>query len=68
LIHRKVEGVQRTLGHASAAMTLDVYSGLFYDDLDGVADRRDTVATKAAADYLRTNRTVTPVRGRAAGL
>jgi hypothetical protein len=29
------------LGHASAAMTLDVYSGLFDDDLDGVADRMD---------------------------
>ena len=29
------------LGHASAAMTLDVYSGLFDDDLDGVAERLD---------------------------
>ena len=29
------------LGHASAAMTLDVYSGLFDDDLDGVAARLD---------------------------
>ena len=27
------------LGHASAAMTLDVYAGLFDADLDGVADR-----------------------------
>ena len=34
-----VKAVQRMLGHASAAMTLDVYSGLFDDDLDGVADR-----------------------------
>jgi hypothetical protein len=25
------------LGHASAAMTLDVYAGLFGDDLDAVA-------------------------------
>ena len=33
-----VKAVQRMLGHASAAMTLDVYSGLFDDDLDGVAD------------------------------
>jgi integrase len=31
-----VKAVQRMLGHASAAMTLDVYWGLFYDDLDGV--------------------------------
>jgi integrase len=36
-----VKAVQRMLGHASAAMTLDVYSGLFDDDLDGVADRMD---------------------------
>jgi hypothetical protein len=26
------------LGHASAAITLDVYAGLFADDLDAVAD------------------------------
>jgi integrase len=32
-----VKAVQRTLGHASAAMTLDVYAGLFSDDLDSVA-------------------------------
>jgi integrase len=36
-----VNAVQRMLGHASAAMTLDVYSGLFDDDLDGVAARLD---------------------------
>lgn len=29
------------LGHASAAMTLDVYAGLFGDDLDAVADGLD---------------------------
>jgi integrase len=31
--------VQRMLGHASAAMTLDVYADLFDDDLDLVANR-----------------------------
>ncbi|WP_232711549.1 tyrosine-type recombinase/integrase [Microbacterium lacus] len=36
-----VKAVQRMLGHASAAMTLDVYSDLFDDDLDAVADRLD---------------------------
>lgn len=36
-----VKAVQRMLGHASAAMTLDVYSGLFDEDLDGLADRLD---------------------------
>ncbi|HEY5222314.1 MAG TPA: tyrosine-type recombinase/integrase [Microbacteriaceae bacterium] len=34
-----VKAVQRMLGHASAAMTLDTYSDLFDDDLDAVADR-----------------------------
>lgn len=43
-----VKAVQRMLGHASAAMTLDVYSGLFDDDLDAVADRLDEAATQAA--------------------
>ena len=33
--------VQRMLGHASAAMTLDVYADLFDTDLDAVADRLD---------------------------
>jgi integrase len=33
-----VKAVQRMLGHASAAMTLDVYADLFEDDLDRVAD------------------------------
>jgi integrase len=36
-----VKAVQRMLGHASAAMTLDVYAGLFGDDLDAVAAALD---------------------------
>ena len=36
-----VKAVQRMLGHASAAMTLDVYSGLFDGDLRALADRMD---------------------------
>ena len=35
-------------------MTLDVYPGLFNDDLDAVADRLDAAAALARADYLRT--------------
>lgn len=31
-----VKAVQQMLGHASAAMTLDIYAGLFPDDLDAV--------------------------------
>jgi integrase len=36
-----VKAVQRMLGHASAAMTLDVYSDLFDDDLEAVAAALD---------------------------
>ena len=36
-----VKAVQRMLGHASAAMTLNVYSGLFDDDLGSLAERMD---------------------------
>lgn len=36
-----VKAVQRMLGHASAAMTLDVYADLFDDDLDTLATRLD---------------------------
>jgi len=34
-----VKAVQRMLGHASAAMTLDVYAELFDDDLESVATK-----------------------------
>jgi integrase len=50
-----VKAVQRMLGHASAAMTLDVYAGLFGDDLDAVADRLDATGRAAAADPVRTD-------------
>ncbi|MGN6446107.1 tyrosine-type recombinase/integrase [Amnibacterium sp.] len=43
-----VKAVQRMLGHASAAMTLDVYADLFDDDLDSVATALDRQARKAA--------------------
>ena len=32
-----VKAVQRQLGHASAAMTLDIYADLFDDDLDALS-------------------------------
>ena len=41
-----VLSVQRMLGHASAAMTLDVYSDLFDDDLDAVATALDDRARR----------------------
>jgi integrase len=46
-----VKSVQRMLGHASAAMTLDVYAGLFGDDLDALAERLD--ASVAEVEPLR---------------
>ena len=52
-----VKAVQRMLGHASAAMTLDRYADLFDDDLDQVADRLDrlrAMSCEPAADFLRT--------------
>jgi integrase len=52
-----VKAVQRMLGHASAAMTLDVYADLFEDDLDQVADRLDEAATREDADQMRTGDT-----------
>lgn len=57
-----VKAVQRLLGHASAAMTLDVYSGLFDDDLDGLADRLDEAAVRARADSVRTVGTLSYLR------
>ncbi len=58
-----VKAVQRMLGHASAAMTLDRYADLFDDDLDDVADRLDALRAASrgrVADFLRTE---TPSEG-----
>ena len=49
-----VKAVQRMLGDASAAMTLDVYAGPFGDDLGDVAERLDGAVARARADSLRT--------------
>ena len=40
-----VKAVQKMLGHASAAMTLDVYADLFDDDLEAVAVAMDHAVT-----------------------
>jgi integrase len=45
-----VKLIQQMLGHASAAMTLDVYAGLFADNLDEVANRLDQAYANLAAD------------------
>ena len=66
-----VKSVQRMLGHASAAMTLDVYSGLFDDDLSALADRMDAAARameewRVGAVWARPP-TERPTRGEGAG-
>ena len=47
-----VKAVQRMLGHASAAMTLDVYADLFDDDLDEVSDRLDQAFADSVVGFL----------------
>jgi hypothetical protein len=60
-----VRGVQRMLGHKSAAMTLDVYADLFVDDdLDAVADRMDAASTQFLADHMRTGPAAVGIDGR----
>lgn len=54
-----VKAVQRMLGHASAAMTLDVYADLFNDDLDDVAQRLDEAATSALDHSTELSRNTT---------
>lgn len=49
-----VLALQRMLGHDKPSTTLDVYSDLFDEDLDAVADKLDEARTAALADYLRT--------------
>ena len=48
-----VLSVQAMLGHKDASMTLNVYSSLFPDSLDDLADRMDALR-ESAADRLRT--------------
>jgi integrase len=63
-----VLAVQRMLGHASAAMTLDVYSDLFDDDLDAVADALDARArsTDVGKTWAKPAAPAKPKRSKAA--
>ncbi|MGB8794129.1 MAG: hypothetical protein WCD33_21900, partial [Mycobacterium sp.] len=42
-----VKAVQKMLGHASAAMTLDIYADLFDDDLEAVAAALDAARSSS---------------------
>ena len=56
--------VQQMLGHASAAMTLDVNAGLFAVDLDCVADRLDSLVPQPRHTADDTVVNLADVRGR----
>jgi integrase len=47
-----VKAVQRMLGHASAAMTLDTYADLFEDDLDDVSIRLNQMREETFVGFL----------------
>jgi integrase len=61
-----VKVVQQMLGHASAAMTLDVYAGLFADDLDAVADRLDALVPQMRHEDVKVVLDLTEARARKA--
>lgn len=56
-----VLALQRMLGHDKPSTTLDVYSDLFDEDLDVLAERLTSVRTKGRADYLRTTTRAAPI-------
>ncbi|MFZ2624130.1 MAG: site-specific integrase, partial [Propionibacterium sp.] len=56
-----VLALQRMLGHDKPSTTLDVYSDLFDEDLDRVADQLSTARDAALADYLRTEHQSEPL-------
>ena len=47
-----VKAVQRMLGHASAAMTLDVYADLFDEDLESVSRALDHARAAEVVQFL----------------
>ncbi len=55
-----VKALQRMLGHASAAMTLDTYADLFDDDLDAVGEALDKAAAASVAKMWPDGRPAVP--------
>ncbi|MBM7460395.1 integrase [Rhodococcus coprophilus] len=47
-----MKALQRMLGHASAAMTLDTYADLFDEDLDAVANALSEARAKASVGKM----------------
>jgi integrase len=58
-----VKAVQRMLGHASAAMTLDTYADLFDDDLDAVSAALDDARRAATEVKMKSRSARTRARG-----
>jgi len=60
-----VKAVQKMLGHASAAMTLDIYADLFDDDLEAVATALDQARYRESVGkmWARDGRTVVQPTG-----
>ena len=57
-----VKAVQKMLGHASAAMTLDVHADLFDDDLDAVGDALSAAGDPADVGKMWVNGGQSPTR------
>ncbi|MFK5688736.1 tyrosine-type recombinase/integrase [Ornithinimicrobium sp. LYQ92] len=62
-----VLALQRMLGHEKPSVTLDVYSDLFDEDLDTVADRLTDARSRILADSVRTGEVATFPQMRATG-
>ena len=57
-----VKALQRMLGHSSAKETLDTYSDLFDDDLDGVASALETIVSQTDVGKLWARAASMPLR------
>ncbi len=57
-----VKAVQKMLGHASAAMTLDIYADLFDDDLDAVGEALSAVGASEVVGKMWARSEIEPER------
>jgi integrase len=47
-----IKAIQKMLGHASAAMTLEIYADLFDDDLEAVATALDEARARESVGKM----------------
>jgi integrase len=62
-----IKAVQKQMGHATAAITLDVYGHLFPDELDSLAERLEALHARAATPARPTDAPVVVQMGKGAG-